>query len=148
MPNGSQFIETLHQYVKEATNGGDHLVINLDAGTRPNLREFLATPDASILMPKVVADVLRDAAEPLYIGSKLLQVVRLTEGRSIEFPAISAMRAHDVAEGQEIPEGDVDFNKYKTVEIRIGKSGLKIRVTDEMISDSQWDVNLPIASIA
>lgn len=41
---------------------------------------------------------------------------------------------------QEIPEGDVDFNQYKTAEVRIGKSGLKVRVTDEMIQDSQWDI--------
>ena len=49
---------------------------------------------------------------------------------------------------QEYPEGDVDFNQYKTTEIRIGKSGLKVRITDEMIKDSQWDIRQPIASAA
>lgn len=69
---------------------------------RITVEEALATPDASVLIPRVISDVMRDAAEPMYIGSGLLQTVRLTEGRSIEFPAISAMRAHDVAEGQEL----------------------------------------------
>jgi hypothetical protein len=115
-------------------------VIDFSKEDMPRLREALSTPDVSILIPRVISDVMRDSAEPFYIGSKLLQVVRLTEGRSIEFPAISAMRAADVAEGMEIPEGDVDFNQYKTTEIRVGKSGLKVRVTDEMITDSQWDV--------
>lgn len=73
-----------------------------DKNKRVTVKEALSTPDASIIMPKVIADVMRDAAEPMYIGSRLLQIVRLTEGRSIEFPAISAMRAFDVAEGQEL----------------------------------------------
>jgi len=135
------FTEKLESYVKaKAEKEGKAAVLNFDKDKLPRIREALSTPDVSILIPRVISDVLRDSAEPMYIGSKLLQTVRLGEGRSIEFPAISAMRAADVAEGQEIPEAEVDFNLYKTVEIRIGKSGLKIRVTDEMISDSQWDV--------
>jgi hypothetical protein len=135
-----QFIEKLQQFVNESNSNSQTIALDFNKENKPSIKEALSTPDVSILMPRVIAGVLRDSAEPIYIGSKLLQVVRLTEGRSIEFPAISAMRAYDVAEGQEIPEGDLDFNTYKTTEVRIGKSGIKVRVTDEMISDSQWDV--------
>lgn len=102
--------------------------------------EALSTPDSSILIPRVVSDVMREAAEPLYIGSKFLQVVKLGEGRSIEFPSVGAIRAFDVAEGQEYPNQELEFQRHKTNEIRVNKVGLKCQITDEMISDSQWDV--------
>lgn len=104
------------------------------------VKEALTTQDASILIPRVVTGIMREAAEPLYIGAQLLQMVRLTEGRSIEFPAMSAMRAHDIGETQAYPEETVDFNVYRTQEVKVGKSGLIVRVSDEMIRDSQWDV--------
>lgn len=102
--------------------------------------EALTTQDASILIPRVVTGMMREAAEPMYIGSDLLQKVRLTEGRSIEFPSIGAMRAHDIGESQSYLEETVDFQLHRTQEVKVGKSGMIVRVTDEMINDSQWDV--------
>ena len=104
------------------------------------VKEALTTQDAAILMPRVITGMMREAAEPLYIGSSMLQTVRLTEGRSIEFPSIGAMRAHDIGESQSYLEETVDFQLHKTQEVKVGKSGMVVRVTDEMIADSQWDV--------
>jgi hypothetical protein len=104
------------------------------------VREALTTQDASILIPRVITGMMREAAEPLYIGTQLLQKVRLTEGRSIEFPSIGAMRAHDIGESQSYLEETVDFQLHRTQEVKVGKSGMVVRVTDEMINDSQWDV--------
>jgi hypothetical protein len=101
--------------------------------------EALSTQDASILIPRVITGMMREAAEPMYIGSDLLQKVRLTEGRSIEFPSIGAMRAHDIGESQSYLEETVDFQLHRTQEVKVGKSGMIVRVTDEMINDSQWD---------
>jgi hypothetical protein len=83
---------------------------------------------------------MREAAEPLYIGSKFMQTIRLTEGRSIEFPSVGAIRAFDVAEGAEYPNQELEFQRHNTTEVRVGKVGLKVQITDEMVSDSQWDV--------
>ncbi|QHW35675.1 phage major capsid protein (plasmid) [Paenibacillus rhizovicinus] len=105
-----------------------------------SVKEALTTQDASILIPRVVTGMMREAAEPLYLGSQLLQTVRLTEGRSIEFPSIGAMRAHDIGESQSYLEETVDFQLHRTQEVKVGKSGMVVRVTDEMINDSQWDV--------
>ncbi len=110
--------------------------------SRITIQEALSTPDSSILIPRVISDVMREAAEPIYIGSKFLSPVRLTEGRSLEFPSVGAIRAFDVAEGQEYPEQELEFQLHRTVEIRVGKVGLKVNITEEMVSDSQWDVNL------
>ena len=105
-----------------------------------NLREFMATPSAQILIPRVIVGTMREAAEPLYIGTKMLQKIRLKAGQSMIFPSIGIMRAYDVAEAQEIPEDNIDWQTHESPEIRVGKSGLRLRFTDEMISDSQWDI--------
>lgn len=104
------------------------------------LKEFLATPSAQVLIPRVIVGAMREAAEPLYIGTKMLQKIRLKSGQSMIFPSIGIMRAYDVAEGQEIPEDTIDWQTHETPEIRVGKSGVRVRVSDEMISDSQWDI--------
>jgi hypothetical protein len=109
-------------------------------GELVSVKEALTTQDASILIPRVVTGMMREAAEPIMIGSQLLQTVRLTEGRSIEFPSIGAMRAHDIGETQSYLEETVDFQLHRTQEVKVGKSGMVVRVTDEMINDSQWDV--------
>lgn len=66
------------------------------------IAEALSTPDASILFPKVISTIMLEAAEPVYLASKFLQKISLTEGRSMEFPIFGAIRAFEVAEGQEL----------------------------------------------
>jgi hypothetical protein len=56
------------------------------------------------------------------------------------FPSIGVMRAHDVAEGQEIPEETVDWNLAKNSLIHVGKSGVRIQYTDELQSDLEFDL--------
>ena len=41
---------------------------------------------------------------------------------------------------QEIPEDVIDISKITTPEVRIGKSGVRVRITQELIDDSQWDI--------
>lgn len=112
-----------------------------EEGATAHFSEMLASPSAAVLIPKVVVGAMRQAAEPLYIGSKLLQKVRFKgQGNSMIFPSIGQMRAFDVAESQEIPEDTIDWQTHETPEVRIGKSGVRVRFTEEMISDSQWDI--------
>ena len=107
----------------------------------PKLMDFLATPSAQILMPKVTIGAMREVAEPMYIASQFLQKVRLKSGTSMVFPSIGTIaRAYDVAEGQEIPEETMDWQMHEGAEVKVGKVGLRLRFTDEMISDSQWDI--------
>lgn len=104
------------------------------------LSEFLGTPSAQVLIPRVIVGAMREAAEPLYIGTKMLQKIRIKNGQSMIFPSMGVMRAYDVAEGQEIPEDTIDWQTHESPEIRVGKSGVRVRVSDEMITDSQWDI--------
>jgi hypothetical protein len=108
----------------------------------PTIQEFTALPSAQILLPKVIIGAVRRAAEPIYLGKKLLKTVRTkNSGQVYVFPAIGPIRAYDVAEGQEIPAESVDVQTYEgTLEVRIGKVGVRVQVTRELIEDSMWDI--------
>lgn len=105
------------------------------------LREALSTPDLSQFLQTTIIDVIKDTAEPMYIATKMFRPVRITEGRSILFPAMSDIKASEVPEMGVYPQETVDVNwKESTTEVSVKKVGLIVRVTDEMVSDSQWDV--------
>ena len=55
------------------------------------------------------------------------------------FPAVGALTAADIAEGQEYPETSLQMGG-STVTATIGKSGLAVKVTEEMVRYSQFDV--------
>lgn len=50
------------------------------------------------------------------------------------------MRAYDVAEGQEIPAENIDWNLYSDHRINVGKVGLRIQYTDEIIEETEFDI--------
>ena len=106
------------------------------------VKEALTTADANILIPKTIEIVMLDAAEPEYLASQFLRKVNLGEGRSMEFINFGAIRAFEIGEGQEYPEQTLDMVKFggATTEVKVKKYGLKVKITDEMIEDSQWDV--------
>ena len=121
----------------EAEQKGEKLKKN----SRIDLREALSTPDLAVLVQRTVIDVMRDAAEPVYIGTKMMKKIRITEGRSIVFPSMAAIRAHEIPEGGNYPEETPEFQLHEgELEVKVQKVGLIVRVTDEMLDDSQWDI--------
>lgn len=104
---------------------------------RLTINEAFSTPDASILFPKVISNVLAEAAEPKQVLVPLLSTIR-TDGKVVEFPAVGALRAGEVPEGQEYPDQSLVFERR--LEGKVSKKGLKVPITDETISDSQWDI--------
>jgi HK97 family phage major capsid protein len=114
----------------------------LDKESRVSVSEALTTADANILIPKVVSQVVAEAAEPLYLASQFFQKVQLNEGRSMEFIHFGAIRAFEIGEGQEYPNQTLNLTNQGigSVDVKVKKYGLKVQITDEMISDSQWDV--------
>lgn len=108
----------------------------------PSFKEFLATPSAKILVPKVIINQVRKAAEPVYLASRFFKTIRMDNASNIViFPSVGVIRAFDVPEGQEIPAQAVDVQLHEgSNQIRITKSGVRIQLTDEMIDDSMFDV--------
>lgn len=108
-------------------------------GGRVKLSDAISVPDAPMLLPKVVSNVVREAQEPLLVGASLLQRINYSYGQTITFGAVGALEAADIAEGQEYPETKLSMGG-SNVTASIGKSGLAVKVTEEMIRYSQFDV--------
>lgn len=110
--------------------------------TRVNVSEALTTADANLMIPKVISQVVTEAAEPMMLASQFFQKVQLNEGRSMEFIHFGAIRAFEIGEGMEYPEQNLNITKQGigSVDVKVKKYGLKVQITDEMVSDSQWDV--------
>ena len=114
----------------------------LDGKNVPGFKfqDFLASPSAKVLIPRVIIGTMRQAADPVYLASKFYKKIRLKNGQAVMFPSIGVMRAHDVAEGQEIPEETVDWQLHKNSLIHVGKSGVRIQYSDELQSDLEFDL--------
>lgn len=136
--NGQE-LQTINQMVQAFSNNG---LCERDGHVgRIQVNDLLSTPDATRFIPAVVETVVREALEPnLLVVPSLFQEVMLEAGRSIQIGAIGAMYAADIREGGEYPERQMDLDGGDMVAITVGKSGIMVRVTDEMIEDSQFDV--------
>ena len=110
----------------------------IDENNRVTVREAFASPDAAILFPKIISRTLKEAAEPQLLVTPLLSTVRLGKGRSLEFPAVNAIQAAEIPEGQEYPEQALAFAKQ--IEGKVSKKGVKLAFTEEVITDSLWDI--------
>lgn len=133
-------LELVEKYSKMMTFEGR----KLPKDARVSVSEALTTADANVLIPKVISQVIVEAAEPLYLASQFFQRVTLEgPGRSMEFIHFGAIRAFEIAEGGEYPNQALNIagqTLNPTVDVKVKKYGLKVQITDEMISDSQWDV--------
>lgn len=101
------------------------------------LNDYLMPTDASILLPQVVTTVVKEATEPLLVLTSLLRRIQFS-GEQIVFPAVGAMTAEDMAPGQEYPERSLDWAGQTVA--KIGKVGIAVKFTDEMLRYAQYDV--------
>lgn len=110
-------------------------------GTEWRVQDMYSVPDAPILLPKVISTVVREAMEPMMIGSSLLQRINFSMGQTLVLPAMSAISVAelDIPEGGEYPEAKMTQGGSAMV-ANIGKSGIAVKITDEMIRYSQVDV--------
>lgn len=143
--NGQPLTDTeveAYQLTEEDTKIFEAFSDHLEGKTVPgfNFKDFLASPSAKVLIPRVIVGTMRTAADPVYLASKFYKKIRLKSGQAIIFPSIGVMRAHDVAEGQEIPEETVDWQLHKNSQISVGKSGVRIQYTDELQQDVEFEL--------
>lgn len=113
--------------------------------TRPNdgqinMEDAVALPNASIVIPHVMTQFVKEGIEPMLIGTRLLTRVQFQPGLQIQFPAIGSLYAEDVAPGQSLPEFAPDMGGHVTNEIKVGKSGLALKIFDEVVRFSQYNL--------
>lgn len=101
--------------------------------------DLIATPQASIWMPKVVEEIVREPVEPMLIVSSLLDRIAYTAAARITFPALGGLVAYDVAEGASFPEQTLNVAPG-SVTINVGKTGVAFKITEEMQKYSQYDI--------
>lgn len=111
----------------------------LRAGNKTKVQDTMATSNMIPLLPQTITQMIRETVEPLIIGPSLLDRIRMEPGQRIVFPALGAFAAYDVAEGQEYPEVQPQVGGA-TSTAEVGKSGLKFKLTQELIDASQWDI--------
>lgn len=110
-------------------------------GNEFRIQDMYSVPDAPVLMPRVISSVVREAIEPLLIGTSLLQRINYTMGQTILLPSYGALSVAglDIPEGGEYPEAKLTQGGSSMV-ANIGKSGIAVKISEEMIRYSQVDV--------
>lgn len=129
-----------YEMTKDDEKIGEYIQAIINGETFGNLtiNDFLASPQAKVLIPKILIGKARKAAEPVYLASQFFEKIRIKSGNAIQFPTFGVMRAHDVAEGQEIPAETIDWNTHLNGLIKVGKSGLRIQYSEELFKDIEF----------
>jgi len=102
-------------------------------------RDAISTPDISPWLPQVIERVAMEAQEPLLVLNGLFERVGYEAGQVIEFPAMGAVTAADVAEGEAFPEVKIQ-ESGATATAKVGKSGVAFRITEEARRHSRFDI--------
>ena len=90
------------------------------------------------LIPRAISEIVKEAIEPNVVLTGLLQRINYSHGTQLTFPAVGAITAADIPEGGEYPERSLEFAGQ--VVATIGKSGVAIKMTEEMIRYSLFDI--------
>lgn len=111
-------------------------------GAKWKVEDMYSTPDAPWMMPKIVSEQALDAIEPQLLMTSLMQKIQYTMGQTIILPMSSAMSQTDLdmAEGDEYPEAKLAQGAASQMIAQIGKVGLAVKITEEMVRYSQFDV--------
>lgn len=108
--------------------------------TYRQLVDALGTTESQIFIPRVLTTIVREATEPVIVLStqvfKRLRVPAMTT--VINFPSVGAIEAFDIAENQEYPSQKLDGAGYTIA--KIGKTGVKVSLTEELIRYSGFDM--------
>jgi hypothetical protein len=105
-----------------------------------SMKDAVALPNATILVPHILSQFVKEGIEPMLIGTRLLTRIQYQPGLQIQFPAIGSLYAEDVAPGQSLPEFAPDLGGQATNELKVGKSGLALKIFDEVTRYSQYNL--------
>lgn len=139
-----QFIRGLFDNSGKTADGASVSISDALTGNIPELKfsDAFATPNFPIAFKRVVEEFVISAVEPNLIGQRLLQKIYIDPNiTQVNVSTYGAIEVHDnsVAEGGEYPEVSTT-NGGGQLFAGVGKYGNRIRITDEMLRNSQWDV--------
>jgi hypothetical protein len=105
------------------------------------LRDLVTEEDLMRFIPQTVETVVREAIEPnLFIVDRLFQKITVERGTRVQIGALGALEAGRVGQAGEYPERTLDLDGGDMIAITTDKYGLKISLTEEVLSENQYDV--------
>lgn len=117
----------------------------LDVKGNPyTISDALSTPDSHLAVQRVVTEIIQESIEPTLIGHLLLDNMYTTErGTSqVTIRTLGSLGGVDfeIAEEGEYPEVGLSRGQQTTLQAQYGKYGAKIKISEEMIQSSQWNL--------
>lgn len=105
------------------------------------LKDLVTREDLMRFMPQTIETIVREAIEPnLFIIDRLFQSITIEQGSRIQIGALGAMEAGRVGQAGEYPERMLDLDGGDMVAITTDKYGIKISLTEEVVTQNQFDV--------
>lgn len=109
-------------------------------GDKMAFEDALAVPEAGYFIPRVITNAIQEAVEPLLIGPSLLTRLQFQPGTFINLPIMGAIDGDfDMAEAEEYQEIRVTIGPGTAI-TNIGKTGLAVKFTEEILRYSSFDV--------
>ena len=113
-------------------------------GNPYTISDALSTPDSHLAVQRVVTEIIQEAVEPTLIGHLLVDNMFTTErGTSqVTIRTLGSLGGVDfeIAEEGEYPEIGLNRGQQNTLQAQYGKYGAKIKISEEMIQSSQWNL--------
>lgn len=95
--------------------------------------------DHPVLTARVIEEAANEAVEPSEVLTPYLPVINLKRpGSPLTIPSWGAIHASDMSEGSKYPQVSMDLAGEVTA--TIGKAGVGIRISEEMIRFSEYDL--------
>lgn len=101
--------------------------------------DTISTPDITPWLPQVVERVVLEAQEPLIVLTNLFERQQYEPGQVIQYPAVGAVTAADIAEGESYPTVRLQ-ESGATVTAKVGKSGIAFEISEEAQNYSRYDI--------
>lgn len=127
--------EKFHDFEYAWKNGGRY-----PSGKTIKMSDALAMWESPLFIPKVVNNAVQEAVEPLLIATSLLQRIPYQPGTMVDLPVMGAVDGDfDVGEEESFPELRVAYGPGAEIG-KIGKQGVAVKFTEEVLRYSQFDV--------
>lgn len=116
-------------------------LLNMDSEIRAKLMadSTFASTDLPLMLPRIITESVREAIEPeLALTPLYTRIAFPGRGTQVSFLSTSAVVAGEVGEGQEPQTSRMEMDG--TVVATIGRYGTAVRLTEDAIEYSQYDI--------
>ena len=115
-----------------------------ESGEIFTIKDALAYPDSHLVFEQVITEIVQESIEPNLIGHLLLDQIQTTDRglNQVTIRTIGALGDIDIEVGEEGEYKEVFFGRGQgsLITVNYQKFGLKLKITEEMVNASQWNL--------